>query len=129
MTRKIPGARRTSKSLFSLVTCAPEKASDEFEYRIQLSVKQKGVVNHDHIYRTIKTNEQSANVPTLHAVLDLLGLHVDPQEVNEQRAGDSTERAVRQIQSQFGLTPTPGYMVDDATATAINKLQARGTSQ
>ena len=78
----------------------------------------------------VKTNEQSPNVANLHAALGALGLQVDPREVSEQRAGDSTAKAVRQIQAQLGLVPAPGYVVDDATAAAINKLvQAREVLQ
>src|SRR5713226_6484621 len=76
--------------------------------------------------QSVRQNEQSANVAALHAALSSLGLQVDPREVSEQRAGDSTAKAVRQIQTQLNLAPAPGYVVDEATARAINQLlQAR----
>lgn len=74
----------------------------------------------------IKIAEVSSNVTALHQALAALGLQIDPREVSEKRAGDSTAKAVRQIQAQLSITPSPGYLVDEATAAGINRLlQAR----
>jgi len=72
----------------------------------------------------IKPSEQSAGVATLQAALTSLGFKIDPAEANEQRAGDSTTAAVRQIQTSLGIAPQPGTLVDEATAAGINRIMA-----
>src|SRR6266404_2929939 len=80
--------------------------------------------------RPILENESSPNVVSLHAALQQLGFSVDPKEVAEQRAGESTTKFVRQLQAQLNLKPKPGYVVDEATAAALNQLiQARNILQ
>src|SRR6266852_5226657 len=71
---------------------------------------------------TIKLDERSANVANLHAAMRALGVAVDPPEVNEQRAGESTAKVVRDFQQRMNIKPQPGYLVDEATAEAMNRL-------
>jgi hypothetical protein len=68
----------------------------------------------------VKVNEQSANVANLQAVLSALGYALDPAEVSKQSAGETTAKAVRQFQKSVNLMPQPGYLVDTATATALD---------
>src|SRR5262249_30819428 len=46
------------------------------------------------------------DVTRLHAALTALGIEIAESETDEQRFGDSTEEAVRRIQSVMGVEPT-----------------------
>lgn len=72
----------------------------------------------------IKVNEQSVNMTALHAVMLSLGMPVDVAEVEDQRAGQSTEKLIREFQRRLNLTPQAGYLVDAATATALAEAAA-----
>src|SRR6266851_3509338 len=77
----------------------------------------------------VKVNEQSANVANLQAVLSALGYALDPAEVSQQSAGKTTAKAVRQFQKSVNLMPQPGYLVDTATATALDQALEKQRQQ
>lgn len=71
----------------------------------------------------IKPSETSSNVAALHAAIRLLGQQrVDPAELKEQRAGETTIRLVRDFQKRMRITPREDVLVDEPTAEAINQL-------
>src|SRR5690242_17648208 len=72
----------------------------------------------------VKLNERSVNVAAIHAIMLALGWPVDVAEVEDQRAGESTEKLIREFQRRLNVTPQPGYLVDAATATALREAAA-----
>lgn len=72
----------------------------------------------------IKADESSLAVGQLHAAIELLGLRVDAEERNERRAGASTAALVRAFQRRAGIEPEAGWLVDAATALAMNRALA-----
>ena len=72
----------------------------------------------------IKMGESSLVVGHLHAAIELLGLRVDATERNERRAGDSTAALVGAFQRRAGIELSEGWLVDQATAVAMNQALA-----
>ena len=70
----------------------------------------------------IKLDERSSAVAHLHAAMTMLGFNVSPAEVNDQHAGDTTAALVRAFQKQVNIAPKKGYLIDEATADAINDM-------
>lgn len=70
----------------------------------------------------VKPNERSDAVANLHAAMQMLGLAVAADELNERTAGPSTAAVVREFQQRMGITPKSGFLIDEATADAVNQL-------
>ena len=76
------------------------------------------------IVGNIKPNERSQNVANLHTAIRRLGQRVDPVELREQRAGETTIQLVREFQKRMNIQPREDLLVDEATAAAINAFLA-----
>lgn len=73
---------------------------------------------------TIKLNERSLAVANLHAAMQMLGFNVSAGELNSQQAGETTAALVREFQKRMNITPKEGYLIDERTAEAMNKMLA-----
>src|SRR3954454_19812592 len=70
----------------------------------------------------IRLNERSTAVANLHEGMRLLGLPVAADELNARQAGETTAAHVRLFQRQMNITPMEGFLIDRATADAINNM-------
>src|SRR5688572_23360377 len=79
------------------------------------------------ILSPIQLNETSFNVIRLHQALAMLGFAVSEHERNEHFAGKTTFEQTRSLQRSLNITIQEDWLVDNATAVAINReLQNRG---
>ena len=72
----------------------------------------------------IKLNERSRTVANLHAAMQMLGFNVSASELNNQQVGETTMALVREFQKRMNITPKEEYLIDEATAEAMNKMLA-----
>ncbi len=74
------------------------------------------------IIAPIKLKEQSANAANLQAALTAMGYKLNTGEVNKQTAGDTTIKAVRNIQLKNKLHFDDTLLVDQTTADLLNRM-------
>ena len=79
------------------------------------------------IPKPIALNERSFNVTLLHKILEALGLPVDENEVDQNKAGNDTLKQVRTLQAQLNVPVDESTLVDEDTFLAIaESLNKRG---